>query len=83
MDKTDLIYDIVKRTESKLHIIEVHTDSNTNNLELHMARTEANESRIKLIESRFTVAWVAKIIAGTVLTISTIVVGITKILGAL
>lgn len=77
MDKLDLIYDLTKQNEAKLAkihedvtLISKETTINTANLAEHMRRTELAESRIdknseKLdkIESRFTFAWLTKMMA--------------------
>lgn len=88
MDKIDLIYQITQRSMDKIDLLETNvnniktnTDRNTNNLEEHMRRTMASEKRIKVIESRFTIGWLLKIITSSVVTLGAIAAATSKLLG--
>lgn len=67
MNKTDMIYDIVNRTESKVDSIdkrvtslEIDTAKNTETLIDHTRRSLANEARLVLLEDRNTLKHKAK-----------------------
>ena len=71
MDKLDLI--VSKIDDVKEEVIEIRKDTgamkldvarNSDNLVVHMKRTDLNEQRIKLIEERLTVTYLLKLIMG-------------------
>lgn len=88
MDKLDLIYEAIKDTREgvnklndNVRKIEIDTERNTLNLEEHMRRTDANEKRIKIMESKFSLSWILKNVAVTIGSIGTIAAALAKLLG--
>lgn len=88
MDKLDLIYDLVKKQDDKLDqmnnklvTIQLDVERNTNDVEVHIKRTETAEKRLEHIEKRFTFTWVFKLITGALGFFSLVTGTIAKFMG--
>jgi DNA repair ATPase RecN len=76
VDKIDDIKDSVSEIQKDISHLKVSVTRNTDNLEVHMRRTDLNEQRIKIIEERLSVGYLLK------LTLS-VATGIGSIAGSL
>lgn len=71
MDKLDLVVskiddvkDTVNETQKDVSVMKVDVARNSDNLVIHMKRTDLNETRINLIEERLTISYLLKLIVG-------------------
>lgn len=76
VNKIDDIKDSVSGIQKDISDIKLAVSRNTDNLEVHMKRTDLNEQRIKIIEERLSVGYLLK------LTLS-VATGIGSIAGSL
>lgn len=86
MDKSDLIFKVVSRLDSKIDKLDERMDRiditlvrNTDDLENHMRRTDANEKRLEHIEKKLTLTYLLKVVSSAVITSGAIAGSIYKI----
>lgn len=87
MDKSDLIFKVVNKLDSKIDRLDDRMDEvnitlvrNTDDLENHMARTAANESRLEHIENKLTITYLLKVVSSAVITSGAIAGAIYKLI---
>jgi hypothetical protein len=64
VSKIDDVKDTVNEISKDTAIMKLDVARNSDNLVVHMKRTELNETRIKLIEERLTISYLLKLIMG-------------------
>jgi hypothetical protein len=87
MDKSDLIFKVVNKLDSKIDKLDDRMDNlhinmikNTSDLEEHMARTSASEQRLGHIEDKLTLTYLLKVVSSAVITSGAIAGAIYKII---
>lgn len=87
MDKLDLMFEVVSKLDSKIDKLDDRLDKvdltlvrNTDDLETHMRRTDANEARLEHIENKLTITYLLKVVSSAVITSGAIAGAIYKIM---
>lgn len=72
VDKIDDVKSSVEDIRKDIAEMKLSTARNTDNLEVHMKRTDLNELRIKMIEERLTIGYLLKLTLSVAAGIGTI-----------
>lgn len=72
VDKIDDVKSSVEDIRKDIAEMKLSTARNTDNLEVHMKRTDLNELRIKMIEERLTISYLLKLTLSVAAGIGTI-----------
>lgn len=72
VDKIDDVKSSVEDIRKDIAEMKLSTARNTDNLEVHMKRTDLNELRIKIIEERLTISYLLKLTLSVAAGIGTI-----------
>lgn len=72
VDKIDDVKSSVEDIRKNIAEMKLSTARNTDNLEVHMKRTDLNELRIKMIEERLTISYLLKLTLSVAAGIGTI-----------
>ena len=76
----DKVNDSVENIHGELTDIKYQVRRNADDLQEHMKRTELNEKRVELIEERFSIDYLLKLIFATITGLSTVAAGIYGII---
>lgn len=83
VDKIDDVKSSVESIRKDISEMKLSTARNTDNLEVHMKRTDLNELRIKMIEERLTIGYLLKLtlsVAAGIGTISGAIYSLIKVI---